>query len=312
MGLSGLDYKTAKLIKNKYRVHQCLLQNRVDDTAQTYEIDRNCTIVNLQEEIMYPVMVKPCDGSGSNGANRVDAIKELQEACHLAMDASLTSKAIIEPFIEGKEYGAESLVVNGEIHVLAIMKKQMTLPPHYAELGHAIPCDLPYEVEQKAKQCVKKAIQALRINFGSVNMDVLITKEGNIHIIDVGARMGGNMIGSHIIPYGTGIDYMAEIICSALGEKNDFKKMPSGTVATKLLAFNSGVVVDIPNIQEIEKMYGVEIYHHLKVGEKIRQYKTNLDGCGYIIAKANSVNEAEEKVENAFEHLNKVLFGRNA
>ena len=33
-------------------------------------------------------------------------------------------------------------------------------------------------------------------------MDVLVTHDGKVCIIDVGARMGGNLIGSHIIPIG--------------------------------------------------------------------------------------------------------------
>ena len=94
-------------------------------------------------------------------------------------------------------------MVDGKVHVLGIMRKWMTEPPYYAELGHAIPTDLPYAVEKRAVECVESAIKALEINFGSVNMDMLITPDGKIHIIDIGARMGGNMIGPCIIPYGT-------------------------------------------------------------------------------------------------------------
>lgn len=56
---------------------------------------------------------------------------------------------------------------------------------------------------------------ALGVNHGSVNMDLLITNGGNVHIIDIGARMGGNLIGSHIVPIGTGIDYMGNILIRA-------------------------------------------------------------------------------------------------
>src|SRR5699024_8800325 len=117
------------------------------------------------------------------------------------------------------------------------MKKWMTAPPYYAELGHAIPCGLPDEIEERAKESVRKAIFALGINHGSVNMDLLITETGNIHIIDIGARMGGNLIGSHIIPYGTGINYMGNILKAAVGEQLDWTIHEKEAVATKLLAF---------------------------------------------------------------------------
>jgi biotin carboxylase len=188
------------------------------------------------------------------------------------------------------------------------MRKWMTEPPYYAELGHAIPTDLPYEVEERAKCCVERAIKALGINFGSVNMDMLITSEGKIYIIDIGARMGGNMIGSCIIPYGTGIDYMANMIRNAVGDEVDLTPCEHGAVATRLLAFDDGVVKQLPDFEKIEKEFDVEIYHHLEVGQTVREYHTNLDGCGYIIAKAKNVDTAVQKAEKVLKLIEDTIF----
>lgn len=308
LGLPGLNYEVAKLIKNKYRVRKCLYENHADDTEQAYEVNRDTDISVLAERIVFPVMVKPCDGSGSRGASRVDAADALEHACHFAMDSSASQRATVENFVFGKEYGAESIVVNGEVHVLGIMKKWMTEPPYYAELGHAMPADLPKAVEEKAKHCVESAIKALGINFGSVNMDMIITDDGAIHIVDVGARMGGNMIGPCVVPYGTGVDYMANMICNAVGDIVDFSVCEHGAVATRLLAFGDGVVKQLPDIEKIEKEYDVEIYHHLEVGQAIREYHTNLDGCGYIIAKADNLETAIAKADKVLNLFKKVIF----
>lgn len=308
MNLGGLDYEVAKLIKNKYKVRKCLFEAKVDDTEQAYEVNESTDIVSLCEKLSFPVMVKPCDGSGSRGASRVDDVSKFAEACKNAMAASITHRAEIETFIIGREYGAESLVVNGEVHVLSIMRKWMTEPPYYAELGHAIPTDLPYEVEERAKHCVESAITALGINFGSVNMDMLITSEGKVHIIDIGARMGGNMIGSCIIPYGTGIDYMANMIRNAVGDDVDLTPCEHGAVATRLLAFGDGVVKQLPDFEKIEKEFDVEIYHHLEVNQAVREYHTNLDGCGYIIAKAENVYAAVQKAEKVLKLIGETIF----
>lgn len=299
MGLPGLKYEVAQLVKNKYKVRKCLYDHHVDDTEQAYEVNNDTDIYELSKSIKYPVMVKPCDGSGSRGASRVDDPKDLYVACQYAMNGSITHRAEIESFITGEEYGAESLVVDGEIFVLAIMRKWMTKPPYYAELGHAIPCGLPADIEQKARDCVTNAIKALGINFGSVNMDMLITKDGKVSIIDIGARMGGNMIGPCIIPYGTGIDYVGAMIQNAVGDPVELKPKEKTSVVTRLLAFNEGTVSKMPNIKDIEEKYDVEIYHHMTEGMHVNEYHTNLDGCGYIIATSRSVREAEEKAENA-------------
>lgn len=308
MGLPGLNYEVAKLIKNKYRVRKCLYEHQVDDTEQAYEVDKDTDLSVLSEKIVFPVMVKPCDGSGSRGASRVDSADLFEEACRCAMEASITHRATVETFIFGKEYGAESLVVNGEVHVLGIMRKWMTEPPYYAELGHAIPTDLPYVFEERAIQCVQNAIKALGINFGSVNMDMLITSEGKIHIIDIGARMGGNMIGPCVIPYGTGIDYMANMIGNAVGDEIDFKPNEHSTVATRLLAFDGGIVKQLPDFNALEQEYGVEIYHHMEVGQSINEYHTNLDGCGYIIAKSSMIENAIRSAEAVLTIIKETVF----
>lgn len=309
MGLPGLNYESAKLIKNKYLVRKKLYENHVDDTEQTYEVTADTDLYTLARLVTYPVMVKPCDGSGSRGASRVDYSEELPKACEYAMNGSISHRAEIESFINGREYGVESLVVDGEIHVLAIMKKWMTAPPYYAELGHAIPCGLPAEIEEKAIECVKKAIAVLGINHGSVNMDLLITDTGNIHIIDIGARMGGNMIGSCIVPYGTGIDYMGNMVKAAVGDELDWTENYKSAVATKLLAFKGGIVQRLPDEQLVEVDGAeIEIYHHMVVGDRVNEYRTNLDGCGYIISRAETVEKAEEAAARTFERIAESIF----
>lgn len=299
LGLPGLKCEVAHTIKNKYMIRKCLYENRVDDTQQAFEVSADTDIAALAQKIAYPVMVKPCDGSGSRGANRVDEPGQLAEACRLAMEASLTHKAEIETFIFGNEYGVESLVVNGEIHVLGVMKKWMTQPPYYAELGHALPSGLKPETESYVRSCAQKAIKALGVNFGSVNMDMLITPEGKVYIVDIGARMGGNLIGSHIIPLGTGVDYMGNMIRNAVGDPVDFTPRDHSPVATRLLALTPGVVKKLPDFAAIEKEWGVQICHHLEVGQQINEYHTNLDGCGYVVAAGSCPAEAEEKAVRA-------------
>ena len=283
--LPGINYQSAKVIKNKALVRKRLFEANADDTGISYEIDSVEDFADILPKIKFPVMMKPVDGSGSRGASKVEKAEDFVKAAEYAMNGSITHRAVAEPFIEGKEYGVESFVDNGVIHVLGVMQKDMTEPPYYAELGHAIPSGLTPELETKVKSCVYRAIFALGVNHGSVNMDLLITNEGNVHIVDVGARMGGNLIGSHIIPMGTGIDYMGNMIRAAVGDATNWKpEWQPKPVATKLLALTPGIIKKLPNFDQIAAEYNVQIEHHLHEGNTITPYRTNLDGCGYVVA----------------------------
>ena len=57
------------------------------------------------------------------------------------------------------------------------------------------------------------------------------------------------------------------------------------------------------------KEYGVEIYHHLEVGQIIREYHTNLDGCGYIIAREDDAETAIAKADKVLK-ITKKRFSR--
>lgn len=305
MGLPGINFASAKLIKNKASVRKCLFDAKADDTGYSYEISSPNQIAEVKGKVVYPIMMKPVDGSGSRGASKVDKAEDFEQACMFAMKGSISHRAVAEPFVVGREYGVESFVDNGEIHVLAVMQKDMTLPPYYAELGHAIPSGLPLSVEERIKECVKKALIAMNVNHGSVNMDLLISDDYSVHIVDVGARMGGNLIGSHIIPIGTGIDYMGNMIRAAVGDKTDWNPISKPQpVATKLLALSPGIVHELPDFKELENKYGVKIEHHLHIGVEITPYRTNLDGCGYVVATGNNVDEAIALAAKAKNEIN--------
>lgn len=297
LNLPGFSYSVAELIKNKYQVRKKLYECKVDDTEQAYEVMADTNFNALQKQLTFPVMVKPCDGSGSRGASRVDREENLIDACMLAIQNSLTGRAEIETFIVGQEFGVESFVEKGNIHVLGIMKKKMTKPPYYAELGHCIPSGLSKETEEKIRVYVTRAIKALGIDFGSVNMDILVTENGHVHIVDIGARMGGNLIGSHLIPIGTGIDYIGNMIKASVGDTVDFSSQGGQPVATRLLALTPGVVRHIPDFQALEKQYDVIIEQHIHTGMEITPYRTNLDGCGYVVVSSNCAEKNEEKAE---------------
>ena len=304
MNLPGINYASAQILKNKALVRKCLFDAKADDTGYSFEIHSLSEIPNILPNIKFPIMMKPVDGSGSRGASKVERAEDFVKACEFAMSGSISLRAVAEPFVEGKEYGVESFVDNGEIHILAVMQKDMTLPPYYAELGHAIPSGLSAALEQKVKDCVRKALVSLNVNHGSVNMDLLITKSGNVHIVDIGARMGGNLIGSHIIPMGTGIDYMGNMIRAAVRDETSWAPVSEPKpVATKLLALTPGKVVELPDFKAIAKECDVKIEHHLHIGDTITPYRTNLDGCGYVIATAENVDEAIAKAAKAKDRI---------
>jgi biotin carboxylase len=58
----------------------------------------------------------------------------------------------------------------------------------------------------------------LEINFGASHSEFKINSNGDIYIIEVGARMGGDFIGSHLVQLSTGYDFLKGVIEISLNE----------------------------------------------------------------------------------------------
>ncbi len=170
----------------------------------------------------FPIIVKPTDRSGSRGITKVTSADEAKNAVKNASEYSFEHKAIIEEFIDGNEYSCECISRCGEHFFLAFTKKYTTGAPNFIETGHSEPSDIPVEWQEKIKKNIFKALDALGIKNGASHTEFKVDQDGNFGIIEIGARMGGDCIGSDLVPLSTGYDFMKMVIDVACGNEIDF------------------------------------------------------------------------------------------
>ncbi len=169
----------------------------------------------------WPLIVKPADRSGSRGIFRAENYGQLAGAVPRAIGQSFQKRAVIEQFIPGPEYSCETVSFEGKHHILAFTKKFTTGAPHFIETGHREPSDIPHQMEASVRAQITAALDALHIRYGASHAEFKLTPEGRVRIIEVGARMGGDCIGSDLVYLSTGIDFMAAVIDAAWGRAPD-------------------------------------------------------------------------------------------
>jgi biotin carboxylase len=171
----------------------------------------------LNKKLRFPVIVKPTDRSGSLGVKKVERLIDLQDAVERAKAESFTKQAIVEEFVGGTEVSVETISWQGNHYVLAVTDKVTTEDPYFVELEHHQPSQHTNVILEKIIAETKKALSALQINYGASHTELKITDDGSIYIIEVGARMGGDFIGSHLVELSTGYDFVKGVIDVALG-----------------------------------------------------------------------------------------------
>lgn len=239
----------------------------------------------ITRTLNYPVIVKPVDRSGSRGINKVYSSENLSEAVGLAIEESLSNKAIIEEFIDGEEVSVESISWRGEHYILTITDKVTTGEPHFVELEHHQPTAKPKEVIKSIKELTLNALNSLGIEYGAGHTEIKIDNNGNVFIIEVGARMGGDFIGSHLVQLSTGYNFLKGVIEVALNKFTLPKMEQSAYSGVFFLSKESERILPFlhkKNVFDIKK----EV-----TNKSLKRLNNSNDRSGYLIYRFN------EKIE---------------
>lgn len=216
LGLVSNDLNCTSKSTNKHLMRRCFEENN-DPSPKSYLVE-NINDLN-DKELIFPLIVKPVDRSGSRGITKVFDYSELETALERAKNEGFDKKALVEEFAEGEEYSVESVSWEGCHTVLTVTKKYTTGSPNFVETGHLEPSDLSNEQLVKIEAIVKHALDSLGIRYGASHSEFKIDDDGNIRIIEIGGRMGGDMIGSGLVELTTGYDFVKAVIDVSLGKK---------------------------------------------------------------------------------------------
>ena len=228
MGLVGNGIASSICSVNKYHMKKAFEAGTVP--AAKCALVENGTIPDISS-FNYPLIVKPTDRSGSRGVTRLDSTSDdIKGAVEKAVGQSLEKKALIEEYVPGNEYSVECISYEGNHTLLAVTKKYTTGNPHYIETGHIEPSDLNADVIEKVREIVFKGLDALGVKYGASHSELKISGD-QIKVIEIGARMGGDMIGSTLVQLSTGYDFVKAVADICLGIKPEPYEKTVGVTA---------------------------------------------------------------------------------
>ena len=265
LGLAGNSLECTKISTNKYEMRKAFQKYGVS-VPKFFEIS-DVNDLSKIKEMKTPIIVKPTDRSGSRSITKIEDLSDeekLKTAIRDAIEVSFEKKAIVEEYIDGDELSAEGITYNGKHTILTITRKQTTGAPHFIETGHTEPAGLSNEMQEKVKKEVIAGLNSLKIKNSASHAEFKITPEGEVKIIEIGARMGGDCIGSDLVQISTGYDFLKMVIDVALGNKPDFTKVTNPKQAVIKFIFTKG---DVDELEKIKKEHPEYIYYISPIDE---------------------------------------------
>ncbi|MDD7766758.1 MULTISPECIES: ATP-grasp domain-containing protein [Anaerococcus] len=303
LGLVGVDLDTAIKATNKSKMRESLKSFGVPVPLfyKVDSLDKCIKAVNKIKDKGYKCILKPADNSGSRGIVLLPDFNEktINIAYNYSKNNSRNKIVMVEEFMEGPEVSVETISVDGKCNIIQITDKITTGAPYFVEMGHSQPSQLTSNIKDKIKEITISANKAIGIKNGPSHTEIKITKDGP-KIVEIGARLGGDNITTHLTPLSTGVDMVESCIRIALGEKIDIKTKYRKASAIRYLDQSYGKIKSIEGIDEARKIPGIKQVSIVRnEGEILDGIKSSSDRIGFVIGQASNCKDAISAVQKA-------------
>lgn len=281
MGLVGNSYECALRANNKYLMRQAFTDAGVP-CPRYFRVIGDLKLEIGELEMGLPLIVKPSDRSGSLGVTKVEKEEDLIPAIKAAQEYSFKHEAMVEQFIKGREISVEFISYQGIHYPLQITDKVTTEAPHFVEIAHHQPADLSKAQYEEIYEFTKRALTALGVTNGASHSEYRITKEGKIYVMEIGARMGGDFIGSDLVQLSTGYDFLRGVIEVSMGTFTEPKQTEHNYCGVYFLSEATAYLKPIIEQHALPKIVKAEI-----TDNELHPLTCSRDRSGYLIYQAN-------------------------
>lgn len=300
LGLAGISQEAANLCTDKLRMKDAFARNGIL-TARYVKVSHLCEAFEAYERIGSPAVFKAVDSGASKGIIRVDHQDQIPHAFSEVMKVTKQHFFIVEQWIEGVEFGAQAFVNNGRVQFVMPHGDMVFWGDAGVPIGHYVPLDQPLHVMTETENTMQACIHALQLDNCAINADFIL-KDGQIYVLEIGARAGGTCLPELVSIY-YGYDYYEHIIRASLGESPEFNPVTRQCCACELLLSHTGGQITRMIDQNEPHPDLLQVSFDYVVGDTIPAFKVGTDRIGQIIVKGDSLEQTLLRLQSAKSHI---------
>lgn len=304
MQLSGADYESVRLLSEKDLFRRFQKENGFC-APDFIVLTKPEELADAISKIKYPCMVKPVDSSGSKGVRRIETQTGLQQAVAGAFPFSRCGRVIVEECIESpyNQLHGDGVVVDGKLLFVALGEQRFK---HSAPIGTSFPARLDQSLMGDVYTEVSRVVERSGFLCGGINIEVRVTEQREIYIIEIGPRTGGNYV-PQIMELATGGDEVDAVLQIAMGEPCTVKPVEHVQCCFQYIIGSdvSGPFREIFFDEYIRDKVACT-YIHKQKGEPVGEYENSSGVVGVALLKFKDPEEMENDIKNIKQHI-KVL-----
>jgi hypothetical protein len=271
----------------------------------------------------FPCVVKPIALTGSRGVIRVDdepslvaafnRLRSLMKAPDIRGERSeLHDTAIVEGFIEGREFAVEGLMTAGRLRTLAIFDKPDPLDgPFFEETIYVTPSTEPSWRQSDIAGAITAAVDALGLRHGPIHAECRVNATG-VYVLEVAARPIGGLC-ARVLRFeddiddrpGAAISFEELLLRHAIGQNVAHYRRERAAAAVMMIPIpRRGVLRSVTGLDRARAVADVEdVRITAKPDQVLIPLPEGASYLGFIFARAPEPAAAVAAVRSAHERL---------
>jgi biotin carboxylase len=301
LGLTGNDPKAVLGIRRKDVCRQRLReagfpQPRTAECHDVAEAERF-----LRQTGGGPWVVKPRDGLAGIGVTVIRGPAELATAVAKfdALPAAMRPLGrphsfLVETYVEGDEFSAEGVVLDGRPQVLALTRKGKG--DGFVETSHREPAGLDPATAEEAREAVEKALTTVGITHGIFHVEFWTTAEGVV-LGELHDRGGGDFIHALVEQVRPGFRLYGALLDDLLGRAPQPVPPSAGAACAQFVLAPSGRLRAVHGWDEVAAHPSVIASHmQLAVGDTVPEATDSYTRPAVFVVGADSPEALDELV----------------
>lgn len=295
LGLPGLDEAAIANSLHKARANQVLRQAGLPVPQGRLLL---ATDTVPKQDLTYPLIVKPVDGSGSRGVTRVESTSELETAISVAR--SVSTEVLLEQVIEGEHLDVSGFFAAGQFFSGGQLERYFSSPPHRYPTWGCQPPDLELASQKSIYLLLEQAARALNLDCGPVKADIIQGSDGPV-LIEVTPRFHGDVSTSFVCPLAHGVSpvqqWMQWLASGELPSDEIFCRPGQKAGWAGIFPAHSGTVQAIDGVDDVIAMSGIAgVLLRRGPGWKVERLSDNRAVLGFLFAIGRDTVQIRERL----------------
>lgn len=266
---------------------------------------------SFDDEIVFPVIIKPTDRAGGIGINVAYNAEEYTRYLDYALSLSPSKTVIVEDFIsDGMKFDSAYYIENGKSHLIETCDTVMLHREKGSEKvqnAWTFPSKHEKEYIEKVDASVRRMLDSLNMPCGVANISFFY-RNGDFYIFETGFRLGGG----HSFDYqrvSGGVDYLEKLLEYAVCGKCADTKIELPDDRGYALTYNvyvepsfSGEIEEINGLDTIRKQTGLITFVQMtQTGDTVEK------GVPFMLMKCTWHSSTINQIIDHVNEVNKIV-----